>query len=150
MVTEVVAFACATVLAAEFLARIFRDVPVMLSRARWPMALLFTAVIMTGLLSMGLHSARRQLCFDGIVIRLSIASVATFTILCLTFPFDALHLVSRWWLALTTLLGFVASVVMLAVMAQLRDRNHLKHRVVDTGSEPLVLSVAPIAQVREG
>jgi hypothetical protein len=144
MMIEVVAFGCAPVLAAEILARFFPNVPVMLSGAWWPTALLFTAVMMTGLLSMGLHCARRRLCYDGIVIRLSIASVGTYVILCVTFSFDALHVISRSWLALTTLLGFVASVITLAVMANIRDKQRFKHRVVDYGTEPRAMSVAPL------
>jgi FlaA1/EpsC-like NDP-sugar epimerase len=144
MMIEAVAFGCAPFLAAELLARTFRGVPVMLGGAWWPTALLFTAVMMTGLLSMGLYCARQRVCFDEIVIRLSIALVVTFVMLCLTFSFDALHLMSRSLLALTTLLAFVASVITLAVMEMIGGKNRFKRRVLVYGSGPRAMSVAEL------
>jgi sugar transferase (PEP-CTERM system associated) len=144
MMIEVVAFGCAPFLAAELLARTFGDVPVMLGGAWWPTALLFTAVMMMGLLSMGLYCARQRARFDGIVIRLSIASVGTFVVLYVIFSFDALHLMSRSLLALTTLLAFVASVITRAVMEKIGDNNRFKRRVLVYGSGSRAMSISQL------
>src|ERR1700688_2799173 len=141
MMIEALAFGAAPFLAAHLLARTFGDVPLMLS-AWWPTVLLFTAVMMTGLLSMGLYCARQRARFDGIVIRICIASVGTFVVLCLVFLFGAPYPMSRSLLALTTLLAFVASVITRAVMEKIGDDDRFKRRVLVYGSGPRAMSIA--------
>jgi sugar transferase (PEP-CTERM system associated) len=141
---EALAFGAAPSLAAHLLPRTFRDVPLMLSAAWWPTALLFTAVMMTGLLSMGLYCARQRARFDGIVIRISIASVGTFVVLCLVFSFAAPYSMRRSLLALTTLLAFVASVITRALMEKIGDDDRFKRRVLVYGSGPRAMSISQL------
>ena len=140
MMIEALAFGAAPFLAAHLLARTFGDVPLMLS-AWWPTALLFTAVMIAGLLSMGLYCARQRARFDGIVIRICIASVGAFVVLCLVFSLDASHSTSRYLLALTTLLAFVASVITRAVMEKIGNDDRFKRRVLVYGSGPRAMTI---------
>ncbi|HLZ99773.1 MAG TPA: TIGR03013 family XrtA/PEP-CTERM system glycosyltransferase [Steroidobacteraceae bacterium] len=142
MMIEAVAFCAAPFLAAHLLARTFRDVLLILSAGWWPAALLFTGVMMTGLLSMGLYCARQRARFDGIVIRICIASVGTFVALCLVFSFAAPHPMSRSLLALTTLLAFTASVITRAAMEKIGDDDRFKRRVLVYGSGQHAMSIS--------
>jgi sugar transferase (PEP-CTERM system associated) len=143
MMIEALAFGAAPFLAVHLLARTFRDVPLMVS-SRWPTALLFTAVMITGLLSMGLYCARQRARFDGIVIRICIASLGAFVVLRLVLSFETPHSMSRSLLALTTLLAFVASLITRAVMERIGDDDRFKRRILVYGSGPRAMSISQL------
>ena len=144
MMIEALAFSAAPFLAAHLLARTFRDVLLVLGAEWWPAALLFTGVMMTGLLSMGLYCARQRARFDGIVIRICMASVGTFVVLYLAFSFATPYPMSRSLLALTTLLAFVASVITRAVMEKIGDGDRFKRRVLVYGSGRRAMSISQL------
>jgi sugar transferase (PEP-CTERM system associated) len=144
MTIEVIAFGSAPFLAAFLLASAFRDQWLPLNFEWWPLALLFIACMLGGLQSMGLYSARQRARFDGIVMRILIASLGSFLILSLMAAFDRRYSVTEPLLPLATLLAFVASVVTRAAMEKLGDHHRFKRRLLVYGSGPRALSIAQL------
>lgn len=124
---EGIAFCCAPLLALRLLSDAHT--------ATWPLALLFTASMMMGLLSMGLYCARQRAQFDRIVLRVLIASFSTFFVLHAISSFHMMISVNPAPLLVMTLIGFVASVIARFVMEQMGDESFFKRRVLVLGSD---------------
>ena len=140
IVVEAIAFCCAPFLAARLLQGTDMDFP----GGLWTQALLFTAVMMIGLLSMGLYCARQRARFDGIVIRIFVATVETFAFLYAIFAFKPPFFMGTAMLALTALIAFVGSVITRASMEKLGDESFFKRRVLVYGSGTRALSISQL------
>ena len=135
---EAVAFCCAPLVAG----RLLEGWEFHLSGGLWGEAFLFTAFMMTGLLSMGLYAARQRARFDGIVIRIFIAALGTFVFLYVISRFDVPMRTSSALLALTALIGFAGSVLTRALMEKLGDETIFKRRVLVFGAGVRAASIS--------
>jgi len=98
------------------------------------MALLFTVMMMTGLLSMGLYCARQRARFDRIVVRVFIVSFCTFFVLYAISSFNMTISADSAVLVVMTLIGFVASVIARFVMEKMGNESFFKRRVLVLGN----------------